>query len=890
MRRFAPFLFFIALIVSVPFSGRAQLVRGEVTQRAAIPWDENRLYFEESPEANSAFDEFAIMDDEKIAFLQQRTKPEILIYHLTDGSFESRIELPLFADAFAYYNGDFYALQRNTLVKIQQNGEIVYRRQMNFGGGLYMPDDLYVDLSGIYVLTADVKTYKVVRDRLEFANDGWRCAHGTIYARKLSLDRLALSGSFNDKRFDAELNVDDLAIGRLATVIPLGLDAEGRLFYAMETEHEGLSHRYLAAFDATTGLNAWSIRVPHIYFARIQKDLLFRNGKVYHSVAARKGVELLEARAGTGNVVPRYPINLRMERYHFNEDRKPARVLPGDEIPVRFETDPRESPKISASCLSKGDMLDTARQYVNAYYYAGHQNVTACADRRNPHCQGKVQGRLICTPPHVYHSLGNAIQGAPYQWGGWSRMNMIINVEEQFLGNWLTYGVSSNAHAWPDDERIVGLDCSGFLSRVWQLDKKHSTRTLPDVCEDLGSAGDASVFGQIREGDAINKPGSHVYFVMALLPTGEVYVSEATTGGGARTRARSIGMTNVADYDVLRFLQTCPETRRLLACENAFPISCGEVHYYNNNGNAATRNVSGYSCSWWQEQGPEVVYELVVDETANYVIELSELESDLDLFLLDDCSPGTCNAFGHNRIETQLKPGAYYLVVDGYNGASGDYRLSVNCETNAPECTEGIALEACNDLYSGRTRDGQNKFDVYACANWREDGPENLHYFTLEETRVVNLRLENAECDLDLFLLADCDPENCIDYGNKEINEELGPGTYYVSVDGYGGVSCAYDLVVSCGDLGRLNVAADPRDKFQLEVYPNPASDELFLNYGPINGAAQIAAHDLTGKRLLELETREEHAKLDLRGFAPGVYILTITDDSVRRSVKFVKR
>lgn len=92
-------------------------------------------------------------------------------------------------------------------------------------------------------------------------------------------------------------------------------------------------------------------------------------------------------------------------------------------------------------------------------------------------------------------------------------------------------------------------------------------------------------------------------------------------------------------------------------------------------------NAQYYGDVPWPYTGPEDVYifhkTVVSDLTAN-------LESlslvDLDVFLLYDAYPSAYLIHGDTGFTYRnLAPGTYYVVVDGYGGAMGSYRLSLIC-------------------------------------------------------------------------------------------------------------------------------------------------------------------------------------------------------------------
>jgi hypothetical protein len=112
---------------------------------------------------------------------------------------------------------------------------------------------------------------------------------------------------------------------------------------------------------------------------------------------------------------------------------------------------------------------------------------------------------------------------------------------------------------------------------------------------------------------------------------------------------------------------------------NAIPVACGQAFAGDTTG--ATNNVSVYSCApWLPETGPERVFALSLQTSADVDALLGGLSNDLDLFLLTGANPASCIAFGDNAISLRgLAAGVYYLVVDGFDGASGPFQINVWC-------------------------------------------------------------------------------------------------------------------------------------------------------------------------------------------------------------------
>jgi hypothetical protein len=122
---------------------------------------------------------------------------------------------------------------------------------------------------------------------------------------------------------------------------------------------------------------------------------------------------------------------------------------------------------------------------------------------------------------------------------------------------------------------------------------------------------------------------------------------------------------------------------RSLDCTGAILTGCNVVLTGDNTG--GPNNVDYYSCSGWLEDGPEVVYELLIPfDGTNLTVTIGDLFADLDIFLLSHCDEGTCITYGHFDFNVTVDAGIYYLVVDGWHGAVSSYTLTIECQDVPP--------------------------------------------------------------------------------------------------------------------------------------------------------------------------------------------------------------
>ncbi len=121
--------------------------------------------------------------------------------------------------------------------------------------------------------------------------------------------------------------------------------------------------------------------------------------------------------------------------------------------------------------------------------------------------------------------------------------------------------------------------------------------------------------------------------------------------------------------------------------------------------------------------------------------------------------------------------------------------------TPALDCSQSLTMSLDIPRYTGDTSAGQATARHYAGAPWDESGPEIVYQLELDAAAVITLTLENAPPELDLFVLAGCDPMNCVAFGDQSLVFIGSAGTYYVVVDGRDGTAGAYTLLLAAERL-----------------------------------------------------------------------------------------
>ena len=244
-----------------------------------------------------------------------------------------------------------------------------------------------------------------------------------------------------------------------------------------------------------------------------------------------------------------------------------------------------------------------------------------------------------------------------------------------------------------------------------------------------------------------------------------------------------------------------PEPAESGLCTPQGQVSCGSTVVSSTT--AGAMDMSDYSCSGWNESGPEMTYEFTPLTSGSVTVALTEMQSgeDLDVFVLEDaCDATGCLAFGNVDTTFDAQAGVtYFLVVDGYAGAAGTFTLELDCDASGddddatpegddddaspegddddatpegddddatpqgddddataesddddatPDDTPGICVPdegiGMNgfDSHANNGTGSTNAIDSYDCIDWDESGPEYTYVYTASVTGQATLHIE----------------------------------------------------------------------------------------------------------------------------------------------------
>jgi len=233
------------------------------------------------------------------------------------------------------------------------------------------------------------------------------------------------------------------------------------------------------------------------------------------------------------------------------------------------------------------------------------------------------------------------------------------------------------------------------------------------------------------------------------------------------------------------------------------------------------------SCPFVAGGSPDVVYSYTPASDEKITIELCNSAYDTKVYLYENAetagSPYACNddacgpGFAYqSRLEcVQLTGGnTYYIVVDGYGGEFGDYDLSIEV---CPECQGNDDVASAIDIPglpytdAGSTSGCTNDYDE-ACPFTGSTSPDVVYSYTPVANEAITIDLCNSSYDTKVYVYENavtagspyaCDDDAC---GGPTYQSHISclsvaaGNTYYIVVDGYGGLNGDYELnVTSCG-------------------------------------------------------------------------------------------
>ncbi len=478
---------------------------------------DNQAGLRQAPDANYGPQSFAIHNssllllDSENGWLKEFRKGKLI----------RKYPIPPYADDFQFLSEHNYLiLSENTLYQYR-NGQLTV---------LFRPEKPQELIESFHMMgtekilcnLADGRhlLYSLRQGTTEAMESGWQLPDGStlqLLRESTSLGKIVL----NRHTIQEAVPEDNLASLRY-----LGRDGDHNLYiqYEFFVRQVPLRVRRELAVYSSRGNRLLTLDVPVNNYTYIFRDsYVTADGELYQMFTTSQGVEIVRW------PLPRYfdaqnPPHLDYpdrfyQQIHYNE--LPPAPEPEQEESLRqrggFDSYPQVIPE---EALQRGDA------YVQLLWYCSPANLT----------NGIIMdpyGYLVQTPEWIQIGLN---QRVPYKWGGFEDL-------EQYV-----YGISIGKYAGDKytnkpggTPSAVGVDCSGFVSRCWNLPLHYSTRMMDDSLTVAYTS-----WLDAEPGDAVHKVG-HVRLLVQHNGNGSLTVVEAS-GRDWRVNYHSYYYSNLTAY------------------------------------------------------------------------------------------------------------------------------------------------------------------------------------------------------------------------------------------------------------------------------------------------------------------------------------------------------
>ncbi len=293
----------------------------------------------------------------------------------------------------------------------------------------------------------------------------------------------------------------------LASIRWIGKDGQDNIYLNFEFFEQQTPlrvQRMIAVFNAK-GQRLLSLKVPVNNYTKIFRDVdLHSSGVLYHMRSTPSGVDIVRwdlAPFFNAQNPPQldYPASFKTG-VHYNWLIRPDSSE--TEHALQKTTDFEDYPQVISD-----DVLSTGAAYEELFWTCSADNLT----------DGVVyddQGYPVRTPSWIV--VGDN-QKMPYKWGGFETIEMYL-----YGIDILKYAGDNYTDKCCGSSAAVGVDCSGFVSRCWNLPKHYSTSMMDD-----GLTLPYLNWSELEPGDAVHKVG-HVRLMVKHNGDGSLTVLEAS--------------------------------------------------------------------------------------------------------------------------------------------------------------------------------------------------------------------------------------------------------------------------------------------------------------------------------------------------------------------------
>lgn len=358
------------------------------------------------------------------------------------------------------------------------------------------------------------------------------------------------------------------------------------------------------------------------------------------------------------------------------------------------------------------------------------------------------------------------------------------------------------------------------------------------------------------------------------------------------------------------FTDTCPPSND--ECANAIAVACDDTV----TGSTAAATDSGNNPSndvWYSYTNPGV--------TEDVTVSLCNSGYDTYIRVFDACG-GTEIAGNDDSCGTRSEAtftnngsGTYYIMIEGYNTASGTYELNVTCAANIPppandDCASAEALTLGQDANGTTAGATQSAGDQPSCDSFGFIADVWYSFEAPASGEVTIVTTANAaaavEANVELYddcaaldanqIAGSCDDDDSADTNeggqNVSVTGLTAGTTYYLRVWSNGTVPApqgqraegTFTVSVSDTTLG----LGDFESQNAFKYYPNPTNDKLHLRAQ--NNIQNVSVYNMLGQEVLRTAPNAVENDVDMSALQTGAYFVKVTINNITETVRVVKQ
>jgi hypothetical protein len=339
--------------------------------------------------------------------------------------------------------------------------------------------------------------------------------------------------------------------------------------------------------------------------------------------------------------------------------------------------DPSGAGAVDGPPVTRSQVVLTADRYARAHWTMTEEN------RTGETCNGTFMSN---------YPVGDRI-GVGYKWGGWTELDEFLNKVSQGYATGTSGGITWETIPF---DCVVGVSCTGLVSRAWALDNKYTLnyddpdipRKFQEITHEIEGVdlGARKVSG-LKKGDVfINKYHTMLFVYETIHGMAMIFDSSFP---GVRFRPVSFPDLAADGYTAIRYNNIVENRDPAGSISNPIELtlSGNDCSIDGNTRDVVSLEFHSYSIApSVREPGPEMIYELNLREAGTLEASITQFKEegiDNDIHLLESFEKDAlgmalgCVARGDDRIEASLSSGTYYIVIDGRNNTPGEYTLTV---------------------------------------------------------------------------------------------------------------------------------------------------------------------------------------------------------------------